>query len=101
MKELIQANPELALRQTVPYSLRKRLPESIKALLEEPISGRGKLSLVESSPLAGGEGEVPQAWYRAELWHKVYHAYLAGWKPRKTINGRGLTGISLDQVMAL
>lgn len=38
MKALIREDPETAIREAVPYSVRKRLPPEIVALLEEPIS---------------------------------------------------------------
>src|SRR5207248_20108 len=101
LKKLMQADPALALRQLVPYSLRKRLPDAIKPYLEEPVSGRGKLSLIESTPLPGHEGELAEAWYKAELNRKIYHAYLAGHRPLKTVNGIALVGAAIDDVLAL
>src|SRR2546423_1721440 len=97
----MQSDPALALRQLVPYSLRKRLPDSVKQYLEEPVSGRGKLSLIESSPLPGHENELPEAWYKAELKRKVYHAFLAGHKPTKAVNGLALVGAAIDDVLAV
>src|SRR5437899_6210047 len=101
LKKLMQSEPALALRQLIPYSLRKRLPDALKPYLEEPISGRGKLSLIESTLLPGYDGEVPEAWYKAELNRKIYHAFLAGRKPTKPINGIALVGAAIDDVLAL
>jgi len=100
LKNLIQQDPEAALQMAIPYGVRKQLPVSIKALLEEPISARGKISLIESSP-APGEEEVPEAWYKAEIDHKVFHVYGSGLKTRRSINGFALMGIAVDDVMAL
>ena len=101
LKRVMQENPALALQQLVPYSLRKQLPDSIKQYLEQPVSGRGKLSLIQSTPLPDGETEGPDDWYKAELNRRVYRAYLAGQKPMKTVNGIALVGAAIDNMLAL
>lgn len=51
--DLIDQNPKRALELAVPMSVRSGLPSEIVALLEEPVSGRGDLSVVATVAAPG------------------------------------------------
>src|SRR5688572_23130998 len=55
MVELIEQNPEQALNAALPYGIRKQLPDVIKSLIEETVSGRGSFTAVHSKALPGRE----------------------------------------------
>ena len=53
MREMIQKNPAEAIRQAVPYAVRKQLPAAILALLEQPVSGHGDFNVYGATPMPG------------------------------------------------
>lgn len=99
VKRLMREDPEAALALAVPYSLRKQLPESIQAQLEKPISARGKVEVVQYTPLPGREDEVPPTFYRTTIGQASYVSYFAGPRPSKNANGVGVVGMSVDEVL--
>ncbi len=87
MIKLIRENPEQAIAQALPYSVRKQLPESILSQIEQPLSTRGSMHphinylAAEQHPadcrVDGLEIEVRQdkkkKTYRAYTWGKRLH----------------------------
>src|SRR5580765_3341333 len=63
MTKMIRSNPERALELAVSYALRRALPQSVRQLLEEPVSGRGTMLVQAALPMPGKESEVaPNNW---------------------------------------
>lgn len=77
MARLIQSDPAEALAQALPYKLRKALPGSILAQIEQPVSGRGEFKAVYSTPPPGG-GVTPRTEYEVILHRRAYAAYTYG-----------------------
>ncbi len=60
MAELIQSNPQRALELAVPQSVRDRMPDAVKALLEQPVNATGDLEVLAFRPVPGSqEGLTP------------------------------------------
>ncbi len=55
MAELIQSNPQRALELAVPESVRDRMPDAVKALLEQPVNAKGDLEVLAFRPVPGNE----------------------------------------------
>src|SRR5262249_32485360 len=58
MAEQIQSNPQRALEMAVPQSVRDQLPDSVKALLEQPVNTTGDLEVQAFLPVPGKEAEL-------------------------------------------
>ncbi len=107
MAQLIERDPEAALRQALPYNLRKALPAEIGAVIEQPVSGRGEIKAIHIDPLPEFEGQIATLMFEAELNHQTYEAYPFGRRlglPSR--RGLWLNGISAPnaqgrQVLAL
>ncbi len=101
LKELIIADPEAALRQSVPYGMRRALPPAVQELLEEPINAAGRYEV--SIACSFGEEDHMDAVERfASFDNRRLNAYTYGRRldvtTKKTLS---LTGIAIDEVMAL
>ncbi len=101
LEELIQTNPHQALAEMVPYHLRKALPTSVQALLEEPVSGRGDLSVVamHSSDSSATQGSL---FRQMELDGRTYDAFVYGWRAGQR-SGKDMPfhGISIGNTLAV
>jgi PKD repeat protein len=78
LEDLIQTNPEEALRQRVSYATRMLLPQSIQTYLEEPVQGRGNLMVLAALPSKSGDTSFRSVFRQAELGESVYDAYVYG-----------------------
>jgi hypothetical protein len=58
MAELIQSNPQRALELAVPQAVRDRMPDAVKALLEQPVNAKGDLEVLAFRPVPGNEAGV-------------------------------------------
>ena len=92
-RELIQTNPEQALREAVPMVVRQSLPHQVVAMLEERVNRRGAIRVYQGVGL-DNSGPVPT--HRiAELENgKTYQAHVYGrrtesvlWVPNASVNG--------------
>src|SRR5439155_1217468 len=75
------------------------LPDSITAYLEEPVSARGKVEVLQYTPLPGYESEVPQTSYRTTVGHSIYSSYFAGATPTKSGNGDIVVGMAVGPTL--
>ncbi|MBI3882154.1 MAG: PKD domain-containing protein [Verrucomicrobia bacterium] len=80
MLKLIKNDPQTALEQAVPYGVRKRLPEEVKAELEQPVSGHGSYEVIIFRPLPGHEGEQPPTERKVKIKGQKFDAYVYGWR---------------------
>ncbi len=101
MRELILKNPEEAIKQAVPYDVRKQLPREIVALLEVPVSGRGELAVFGAYPFPGQKLE--QSYFRKVVLNgQTYDACVYGRrKNQRSGTGLAMWGVALDGRLAL
>lgn len=101
LRELIQSDPRTALARALPWTLRRRLPAEVAALLEERVSATGEFSVMASTP-APGSGEKPQMFRSLNLEGRSYQAFVFGRREHVlTKNRMAVDGIAVDDVMAL
>jgi streptogramin lyase len=101
MKELIVRDPESALAHTVPAGLRQELPEEVTTLLEERISGVGRLDVKHVDWIEGKKlrGEV---WRTASINGTNYNARTFGRRlTQQTLTKAYLHGIVIEEELAL
>jgi M6 family metalloprotease-like protein/uncharacterized delta-60 repeat protein len=101
LQELIQSDPRAALARVLPWTLRRRLPAEVTALLEERVSATGEFSVMVSTP-EPGSGERPQTFRALNLEGRSYRAFVFGRREHVlTKNRLAADGIAVDDVMAL
>ena len=104
LAEEIRRNPSRALELAAPWRWRHELPEEVAALLEESISGRGKLEVYCALPLPGADYKefAGGAIRYVTLNHKTYRAYVYGRRLRQmSRKDIALHGIAVDNSMAV
>ena len=101
LQELIQSDPRAALARALPWTLRRRLPAEVVALLEERVSATGEFSVMASTPVPGSGGK-PQIFRALNLEGRSYQAFVYGRREHVlTKNRLAADGIAVDDVMAL
>lgn len=102
LAQLIKADPRAALAAAVPMVVRQELPAEIVALLEERVSGQGRLALNALTP-APGEPVPAETMYRSATIGGVnYRAHVYGRRETQaTVPSASLVGIALDGQLAL
>jgi uncharacterized delta-60 repeat protein/M6 family metalloprotease-like protein len=102
LARLIKSDPRAALAAAVPMVVRQELPAEIVALLEERISGQGRLALNALTP-APGEPVPAETMYRSASIDGVnYRAHVYGRREMQaTVPSASLVGIALDGQLAL
>lgn len=99
LKELIQTDPQAALAKAVPYSVRQRLPESVVALLEKPVSTTADLDVHLA---CGGAGVRSQRQQWLTLEGQRVQVFTYGERAEvMTKQKLSVHGIALDEVMAM
>jgi hypothetical protein len=73
--QLIQSDPRAALEAAVPMALRQELPESVQALLEERVSGRGHFGVFIADDFEANWREVRR---EVTLGGRRYEAFVYG-----------------------
>ncbi len=102
LAQVIQSDPQRALELAVSYGVRKRLPATIKELLEERVSGRGDFSLISCTPLPGRESEVPPDFRRVAINHRKYEAFVYGRRlQQRSQSGISIHGVAVDKYLAV
>ncbi|MBP9902790.1 MAG: immunoglobulin domain-containing protein [Verrucomicrobia bacterium] len=102
LKALIQTNPERALELTVPQAVRRALPAEVAALLEERMSGQGRLAVLGALAEPGREGDVVPTFRKAELAGREFDAFVYGRRlGEPTRAGIPLNGIAVDNFFAV
>jgi len=98
MLDLIKKQPKEAIRQAVPYGVRKTLPPEILALLEVPVSGRGDFNSYCALHERTGGG----VFRKAEIDGHTYDAYVYGERMRQwSLRSVPLWGVAVDDQLAL
>lgn len=101
LRELIQSDPRAALARALPWTLRRRLPAEVVALLEERVSATGEFSVMTSMPVPGS-GEGPRTFRSLNLEGRSYRAFVFGRREHvPTKNRMAVDGIAVDDVVAL
>lgn len=96
MLGLIKTSPEQALAEALPYRLRKGLPDSITAQLEERVSGRGNFTAYYATPLPDQAVKAPSVWRQAVIQGRTYDVFTYGRRlQQRSANGLSLQGIAL------
>jgi PKD repeat protein len=99
---LIRTRPERALDLGVPVGVRRELPDSVTALLEERIDGRGDLAVLATTPLPGQEGTAEPLWRTAILGERTFRAHVYGRRLDEPARFNvALHGVALDGQMAV
>jgi hypothetical protein len=99
---LIQADPERALQLAVPFGVRQVLPESIVALLETRVGGRGTLAVLAALPELGQEAQVIPTFRTATLGDAEYKAFVYGRRlGEPTRTDLPLNGIAVGNLLAV
>src|ERR1041384_290133 len=94
MLELIETDPEKALRMTVPFGWRSALPAKVTRYFEQWVDGRGSLDVLVGTDFERGKVTV----YReAQIGQKRYKAFVYGARKSQVSQTRTpLHGIALD-----
>lgn len=102
LHELIAEDPEQALVLAVPYGVRQTLPDSVRPLLEQSVSGRGSLDVFGVLPEAGRENEVTPTFRKATLAGLTYDAFVYGRRlGEPTRQNVTLNGVAVDGRLAV
>src|SRR5204863_8769033 len=73
-------DPKQALAEAISYDDRKRLPQSIVSLLEEPVNGKGDYYVLGAVAAPGGAKPEKTIQRKALVNGKTYDAYVYGWR---------------------
>jgi hypothetical protein len=99
---LIQTDPERALELAVPVRIRQAFPAELTDLMEERVSGRGRLAVLAALPEPGKEKEVIPVFRTATVGRKEYKAFVYGRRlGEPTRNNIPLNGIAVDDLLAV
>jgi hypothetical protein len=99
--DLIEQDPRRALELAVPESVRRTLPEEVRGLLEQRLSGRGDLEVVATMALPGFESTVPPVTRTVRMDGDEYEAFTYGSRESAmTRQDLAIHGIALDGRMA-
>ena len=102
LSDLIKSDPARALALAVPIGVRRDLPDSVLALLENRVSGRGSLAVLAALAEPGKENEVRAVFRVATLDRTEYDAYVYGRRlGEPTRSGIALNGVALDNLLAV
>lgn len=104
-KELIQADPQMALSKAVPMVVRQKLPAEVLALLEERVNAVGALNTKIGVPMPGEPlPSSPLMLREAEFaGGKTYRAYVFGRRAERveSVVGASLNGVAVDAEFAV
>ena len=101
MAALIRTNPEQAVRQALPYDLRRQLPESIQQMIEQPVRGRGNLKVMGALPREESKSDFEPVRRELEVKGQKYKAYTYGSRRHlRTQNGVSVHGVAVGPIMA-
>lgn len=102
LKELIQSDPEQALKQAVPWRIRVRLPDAIVVELEERVSTLAEYSVNAAVPLPGREYDGPPILRSARIEDEYLKANVYGARTWITSKDQlPVEGIAVDDQLAI
>lgn len=94
MFQLIQSNPQQALAQALPYSLRQALPESIAGQIEQPVNARGSVTVTHFDPPLVRAGDASAKQFAVTIEKQKFEAFTYG--PR--LNQPSHSGIPVNGI---
>ena len=99
MVELIQTNPKLALKLSVPFELRQLLPSPVTKFFEEQIDGRGDYEVLVGTDFSQGRA---QTFRQVQLGERRFEAFVYGRRGRQVSQlNIPLHGVALAGKLAL
>lgn len=99
---IIRTDPKRALELTLPLAVRRQLPQSIQALLENRVDAKGDFGVLAALAQPGKEKEVEPLYRTATIDDRLYRAFVYGRREAEpTRFNIPLHGISLDNALAL
>jgi hypothetical protein len=103
LRTLIPVDPRAALAAATPYSVRAALPEEMRALLEEPLSGAHAYDVIIA---CGGDHDAPGHVHSVErrltVGDRAFHAFTYGERLATTTkHSLPVHGIAVDELAAL
>jgi plastocyanin len=99
-KNLISEDPREAIAQAVPMVVRQKLPAAVVNLLEERISGIGRLELQVGLPESDSSEPIYQR--VAKIKEREWRAYVYGRRSMETtLEKTMMNGVGMDPVLAL
>ncbi len=102
MAALIRKNPERAIELTLPYGVRRTLPDSVVALLEERVAARGRLAVLGALAEPGKQSEVVATRRFVTIGDRKLEAYVYGWRLGEPSRGNiPLNGVAVNDAFAL
>jgi hypothetical protein len=102
LEQLIQEDPESALQQAVPDSVRRRLPVAIQEQLEEPVSGWGDLSVIARVSSPGAQDASAPVMRYLNMGNRQFHVFTYGARSlQPTQQHVAVRGIALGDSLAL
>lgn len=102
MKELIITDPERALAEALPWSMRESLPDELQSIIEEPIAATGDLDVIITCGLESGQRSTTERLATLRGTDRELRVHSFGQRLDVTAKqGIALHGIAVDNVMAL
>jgi hypothetical protein len=102
MYELVRSNPKAAIERAIPYEQRKRLPESIVSLLEQPVEGKGDFYVLAAVAAMGESKPARPIRRTAVLGGQNYDAYVYGRRQHQvTRENIPLHGVAVGNALAI
>lgn len=99
LKNLIQTNPEAAIKTALTWSERQLLPPEFQQYLEQPIHTRGDFGVMVGSNFENGQSTVTR---EIGIGSRNYQAFVYGQNlTRGSAKNIPLNGIAIDDVIAL
>ncbi len=78
LADLMQGRSERALELSIPTVVAKKLPNEVRAYLEEPINARGNLEVIAAVPLTANADSVASMARRATIEGRQFHVFVSG-----------------------
>lgn len=103
LSQWIEIDPEGALSLSIPHAMRRALPGSVLAELEEPLSFRGDLQVLAVNPNGTGAGVTPaQRFVRSRTDGRLWQAWVYGRRlSQRSLIDVPLQGIAIGRCMAV
>lgn len=101
LKELISKDPRAALERALPWTLRRRMPAEVTALLETRVSATGEFSVMAGTPQPGS-GDAPVKLRSFDTSERSYVAYVYG--RREYVGSKmdfPVDGVAVDEALAV
>ena len=101
LKAMIRNDPQAAIAAAVPLAVRAQLPEEVSALLEQRVSGEGRLAQLGVLGVPGEHVAVP-IYKEATVNGETFRAYTYGRRETQATKvGISVLGVALDGTLAV